>query len=174
MMLKFIYFSDLFKPLTQKARFLSIVITRFIRLLFSSKKRLELIDIHYTHKYLFHNSYLIINFHFKHAIWYRLKNIGATEKSPFIFSADRIKSDTVILIAYGFFQKKSIQLSFRPENILVSGRFRTKVERINKHYLFIPPLSIIPQKQNLTPRQLSVNKPQLLVRFTPFTPTEFV
>lgn len=111
-----IYFSDYFKLIGGKIKFAFVVVGRFIKILFRRRKRIELLQLEYSRKYLFDNSYLIIKYRFKNALWYKFKKLKTTtEKHGAVFNLKSIDATDIALTAYGFFQKKVYHISVVPE-----------------------------------------------------------
>jgi hypothetical protein len=170
-----IYFSDYFKPIAGKLRFAFIVVGRFIKILFKRRKRIELLQLEYSRKYLFDNSYLIIKYRFKNALWYKFKKLKiTTEKHAAVFNLKNINSTDIALTVYGFFQKKVYHISVMPENILVSQRFITAISGINKETAFMPSLKPNVSKPIVVISQIQLKKTYIQVTQSPYIQTDFI
>ena len=70
------YFTVLFK----KMQFLKIVLTRFFIILFRRVKGIQLLQLDYDTQNLFESSFIVVNYRFRNAIWYRFGSHKTVEK----------------------------------------------------------------------------------------------
>jgi hypothetical protein len=166
-MANFLYFSDYIKPTLNKIRFAFIVIWRFLKILFRWRKGIRLLQLDYTKKYQFQNSYLIIHYKFKNALWYKFKHIKkTTERQIIIFSLNSIPEMPIELTVYGFFKSKTFNISVKPEFYLQSASFKTAISGFKGIELtdnsinicIAQPITRIP-KIKLTHRHIQVKHP---------------
>jgi len=144
---KLFIFSEFFNPTANGMTFLCTIIYRFIKILFSSYKRLTKIELTYQRLFRFQNSYLIINYKFDNVLWYHFSDYGATTKdNNIVFNLNRLQSNSVKFNVYGFFQRKKFVIDFTPENQLVTDRFKTTL-KTNNVINFAKPINI-PIKDN--------------------------
>ncbi len=170
-----IYFSDYFKLIGGKIKFAFVVVGRFIKILFRRRKRIELLQLEYSRKYLFDNSYLIIKYRFKNALWYKFKKLKTTtEKHGAVFNLKSIDATDIALTAYGFFQKKVYHISVVPENVLISKRFITIVSGINKETAFTPSLKLGVPKPIVVIPKIHIKKAAIKLNQSPYTQTDFI
>jgi hypothetical protein len=126
---KLFIFSEFFSPISKGVSFVSIVIYRFFKILFSSSKRLSKIELTYQRTFRFENSYLIINYRFKNALWYSFSSYKtSTKDGNIVFNISRLHSTSIKFIVYGFFQRKTYIINFKPENRLISNSFQTTIK----------------------------------------------
>lgn len=123
-------FSQYFKYLLQKLQFVFIVLGRFIRILFRWRRRIELLRLDYATDYVFDSSFIIINYRFRNAVWYRFGNHKTLEKEIKIFNLKNFENE-FDLVVYGFFQRKSYRLKFKPELTLNHSNFKTTFSNLN-------------------------------------------
>ncbi len=174
-MQKLIYFSDYFKPLAGKFRFAFIVVCRSIKILFRRRKRIELLQLEYSKKYVFDNSYLIINYRFKNALWYKFRELKTTtEKHSAVFNLENIDATDITLTVYGFFQKKVFHISVMPENILISQSFKTAILGINKKANFIPSLKLCVSRPIVEIPEIRIKEAYIQVNQSPYTQNDFI
>ncbi|MBO9620205.1 MAG: hypothetical protein J7539_14350, partial [Niabella sp.] len=122
------YFSDYIKPVGKKIKFVFVIIGRFLRILFRWRKDITLLQLFYTEKYLFDNSYLVIHYRFKNALWYNFKNIKkTTEKEILILNLKTVPAMPVELVVHGFFRKRSLLISVIAEKTIESKLFRLAI-----------------------------------------------
>ena len=174
-MTKFILFSVYFKPIANKIKFVAIVIGRFSKIMLRRRKRIELLQLDYSKKYLFDKSLLIIQYRFKNVLWYNFKDLKrTTEKKSIIFNLANINSSTIILIVHGFFQKKVYQLTVQPENLLVTKSFQTTLSNFNNQINFSPSLKLITQKSVVNISKIDIKKNPLIINHSPYNQTDFI
>ncbi len=170
-----IYFSDYFKPIAGKFRFAFIIVGRFIKILFRRRKRIELLQLEYSRKYLFDNSYLIIKYRFKNALWYKFKKLKTTtEKHSAVLNLKNIDATDIALTVYGFFQKKVYHISVVPENILINQRFITAISGINKETVFMPSIKQNVSKPIVVIPEIRLKKSCIQVNQSPYIQTDFI
>lgn len=122
-------FSQYIKYLLHKLQFAFIVLGRFIRILFRWKKGIKLLKLDYTTDHVFDNSFIIINYRFRNAIWYRFGNHKTLEKEIKIFNLKNFDNE-FDLVAYGFFQNKRYRLTFEPQLTLDNSNFKTSFSNL--------------------------------------------
>lgn len=122
--------SDYFKIVFNQLRFLLQILKRFFIILFRKRKSIQFLHLHYSDKYLFSNSIIIINYRFRNAIYYKFGNHITVEKEIKLFNIDKIKPE-IILTVYGFFRKQHYVLKVEPDNILINGTFKTEFNNLN-------------------------------------------
>lgn len=135
-------FSHYLKCLLERLHFFKIVITRFLLILFRRRKGIELLSLDYNSEHLFENSFILINYRFKNAIYYQFGNHTTLEKKVKIFNLSNFEKDFKFTV-YGFFRKKTYHLKFQPILTLESEKFRTSFSNFNilLEEQFIPNLS---------------------------------
>lgn len=122
-------FSQYFKYLLHELQFVFIVIVRFIKILFRWRKKIQLLHLDYETEHLFQNSFILINYRFKNALWYRFGKHKTLEKQIKIFNLKNLESG-FDLIVYGFFQKKVYNLKFAPQLRLENSNFKTSFSNL--------------------------------------------
>ncbi len=175
-------FSDYFRPVAGILKFLIIVILRFLRIAFRWNKRIELLELEYSKRHLFENSYLVIQYRFRNALWYRFTSIKSTiGKKPIVINLDKLKSRKIQLIVYGFFRKKVCFIEVRTENILTTDSFKTKVKGLFVTDKFTP--NVVLSKKDLFikkrlagPKQVTIqfNNKDIHINHSLFNQTDFV
>ena len=122
-------FSQYFKYLIEKLQFLKVVISRFLIILFRKRREIELLQLNYDKEHLFDTSYIVINYRFRNAIYYRFGNHITLEKKIKIFNIKNF-GDEFDLIVYGFFQQKQYKIQFEPQYALNSDSFKTTISNL--------------------------------------------
>ena len=117
--------------LLQKLHFLKVVIARFFIILFRRKKRIELLHLDYDTKHLFKNSYIIINYRFKNALYYSFGKHKTLEKKIKIFNLKNMDKELELVVHGIFFKKEKYELKFKPELQLITDDFKTDIFNLN-------------------------------------------
>ena len=123
-------FSHYLTYLLEKLRFLKVVIARFFIILFTKRKKIEELYINYETEHIFDNSYIIINYRFRNAIYYRFGNHITLEKQIKIFDIKNFDKEFNLTV-YGFFDTMVIQLKFEPQLTLNTDSFKTEFSNLN-------------------------------------------
>lgn len=122
-------FSQYLKYLLEKLQFLKVVISRFLIILFRKRREIELLHLNYDKEHLFDTSYIVINYRFRNAIYYRFGKHITLEKKIKIFNIKNF-GDEFDLIVYGFFQLKQYKIQFEPQYTLNSDNFKTTISNV--------------------------------------------
>ena len=173
--MNFLYFSDYFKPAIYKIRFAFIVFGRCSVIFFRRRKEIRLLHFEYTRKNLFHNSYLIIHYRFRNALWYNFKNLKkTTEKQSVVFNLKNLGTNNIILIAHGFFQKKIYQIDIQPEKILEAKSFKTIISGIHQELTFAPSFRLDRKDALINLPKTNVTKTKIEITLSPYNQNDFI
>lgn len=104
--------------------FVSHVAARFFKIMFRSNKKIRMIYSEHSSKNLQENELYILNFKFKNALWYEIKN-QRTDKSEFIISKDE-SPENVEIVVQGFFRKKIFKMNLSQSDISKARESRTR------------------------------------------------
>ena len=174
-MTNFILFSDYFKPIANKIKFVAIVIGRFFKIMLRRRKRIQLLQLEYSTKYLFDKSFLVLQYRFKNALWYNFKDLKkTTEKQSIVFNLANINSSPIVFIVYGFLQKKVYHLTVQADNILVTHSFQTTFFNFNNQINFSPSLKLLAPKPVLKISKIDIKKKPLIINHSPYNQTDFI
>jgi hypothetical protein len=174
-MTNFILFSDYFKPIANKIKFVATVIGRFFKIMLRRRKRIELLQLDYSKKYLFDKSFLIIKYRFKNVLWYNFKDLKkTTEKKSIVFNLANINSSTIVFIVNGFFQKKVYQLTVQPDNLLLTKSFQTSFFNFNNQNNYSPSLKLLAKKPVANISNIDIKRSPLLINHSPYNQTDFI
>ena len=152
---------------SEKFLFIIQIIQNIIKVLLKSNKKLEKIELHYSYKSVFANSYFVIKFNFKNALWYKF--IGITTKSrsgEIVFNSSNIKSKKIKLVVQGFFRKQVYYIEVHPTLELKSDPFKTTIKHLSylQERLHVPLFQIVDRKTALTPFLLDIKKRNPLIK----------
>ena len=104
-------------------QFFLIIVYRFCEILLRKNRSIELIYLDYTDKNIFDSGFIILNYRFRNALWYRFGNHKTLEKQIKIFNLKNLDKE-FDLIVYGFFQKYRYKLKFEPQLTLNTDSFK--------------------------------------------------
>lgn len=122
-------FSYYIRLLLKKMHFLKVIITRFFIILIRRKKEIELLQLDYVSEHIFERSYIIINYRFRNAIFYRFGKQKTLQKQIKIFDLQNFENEFDFVV-YGFFQKKKYKLKFEPNLKLINSNFKTSFSNL--------------------------------------------
>ncbi len=122
-------FTQYFKYLIEKLQFIKIVFYRFFIILFRKRKRIELLYLNYDKEHIFETSYIVINYRFRNAIYYRFGKHITLEKKIKIFNIINFENE-FDLVVYGFFQKKIYRIQFEPKLTLKTDPFKATISNL--------------------------------------------
>lgn len=136
--------------------------------------------MNYDNDHLFDNSYIIINYRFRNAIYYRFGNHKTLDKQIKIFNLKTFDKE-FDLIVYGFFQKKKYKIQFDPRLSLDNSSFKTTFSNLNLELeeKTFPKLAHndiycdIRKPKILLP-EIKIVQPKIKVTNTTFNQTEFI
>lgn len=160
--------------------FIKVVIIRFLIILFRRRKGIELLHLEYNTEYLFDNSFIIINYRFRNALYYKFGNHKSLEKQIKIFNLKNFDKEFQLTV-YGFFRKKTYLLKFEPKLKLESEKFKTslsdfsiKLEEQNIPKLSHPLFYLAMDKPIISlPKTEITNKP-ITIKTNSFNQNEFI
>lgn len=174
-MTNFLYFSDHIKPIAKKIRFLFIVCGRFFIIFFRWRKNITLLHLKYAKKYQFDNSYLIIHYRFRNALWYNFKNIKkTTEKELIVLNLKNVAETPIKLTVYGFFRSKIFLISVIPESTLQNSSFKTVVKGINEIESHSKPIVLKDIKPTPALPKIKLDQSEIQIKQPSYTQTDFL
>jgi hypothetical protein len=156
------------------------VIGRFFKILFRKRKSIELIYLEYSNNPIFLNGYIIINYRFRNAIYYRFGNNKTLEKHIKIFDLTNIEHE-FDLVVYGFFQKKKYQLKIQPQLTFKTQSFKTKFKNLAKPMVFnqiekvnIPVIIIKPTTEIIQLPKIKIKNHPITFKTNSFNQNDFI
>lgn len=157
-----------------------MVVARFFKILFRKNKTIELIHLEYSNNPIFENGYIIINYRFRNAIYYRFNSIKTLEKQIKIFDLTNIEHE-FDLDVYGFFQKKKYRIKIEPQLAFKSQSFKTKFKNLAKQMEFeqlesvnIPSLIIKPKIENILLPKIKLKNHPIIFKSNSFNQNDFI
>lgn len=91
---------------------------------------MELLYLNYDTKHLFDNSYIIINYRFRNALYYRFGKHKTVDKKIKIFDLKNLDKELDFTV-YGFFETKKYKIKFEPQFKLINDSFKTTFSNLN-------------------------------------------
>lgn len=174
-MTNLVYFSDHIKPIAKTIRFFLIVCSRFFIILFRWRKGVEPLRLDYEKKYQFDNSYLIIRYKFRNALWYNFKNITKTTKDKvIILNLKNVPETPIELIVFGFFRRMTFHISVTPESILQSNSFKISIKEINEIECISKPVVLKGVKPMPTLPTIALNHLEIQIKQPSYNQTDFL
>lgn len=174
-MTNLLYFSDYIKQVAKKIRFFLIVGGRFFVILVRWRKGIRLLHLDYARKYQFDNSYLIIRYRFRNALWYNFKKIKkTTEKEIIVLNMSNLSENPIELIVYGFFRNKSFQISITTEHTLNSKSFKTTINGVNGIRIHSKPIRMTNKIPTYILPKFKLNHPGIKIKQPSFNQTDFI
>lgn len=170
--------STLAISLFMKVKFIIAILGRAFRVMFRRRQGIELLRLEYFDEHLFENSYIILQYRFRNALWYRFGNHITLEKEIKIFNLKRFQKEFDLII-YGLFQKKIYRLKFDPELFLETSNFKTVIDNFDTD-LYLPEPGIARHEftvraTNISPNlpKMGIEKPTLEFNNQPYNQTDF-
>lgn len=158
-------FSNFLLILFQKLQFVGVVIWRFLIIVFRKRKDIKLLYIDYNTKNLFDNSFFIINYRFRNALYYQFGEHKTLEKQIKILNLKNIDHE-FNLIVYGFFQKKIYPIKLKPQMSFDSLSFKTSISKLN---LEATKQRIVSQPSKVYVNQTEIKIKDSKIKFNPTT-----
>jgi hypothetical protein len=173
--MKIFQLSDYFRLLLPKLTFATIVIRRFLKILFRKNKTITLIRLEYSHKYLFDTSYLVVKYRFKNALWYnfgRIKN--TTEKELIVFNLQNVHSSQIRLVVRGFFRSKAFLIPIHKQNAIESKTFTASIINLNRQMNFTNPFVASISAPSVNIPSIRINAVEKTIYQQPYNQSDFI
>jgi hypothetical protein len=159
---------------------LKIVTNRFFIILFRRRKRIELLQLDYDDEHIFEKSYIVINYRFRNALYYRFGKHRTLQKQIKIFDLQNFDKEFDFIV-YGFFQKKKYKLKFEPKQKLNNLNFKTTLSNLSLRLeeKSLPKLTptlfscVIKKPMVITP-EIELNQPKIKISNTTFNQTDYI
>jgi hypothetical protein len=177
--LSFIY---ILKQLVSFFKFHFKRIGKLLAMLFKKNKRLKKLSFDYYKNLHSDNSYLLVDFKFKNAIYFRVGDIKSFDfGKPLILNLKTLKADTIKIEVFGFFQKQVFIIELKKEFKLNSNPFSTAIENISpvditrqKTRVKIPNLKFAFGKPKVTIQSITVKSKDMAIKSNEFKIQEFL
>lgn len=174
----------LFMKYSEASKLVLNIIKNAFKILFKRNKKIEKIELHYFIKSVFANSYFIIKFDFKNAIWFQFKGITTKSKGgEIVFDIENLKQTQLVLIVQGFFRKKVYEIEVISEVEFNTENFKLQLHKIKnvstKSNLF--PVRLVERSLKLKPSFIAIKRNDLIVnqqsinlKLSPYNQNQFL
>ncbi|MDD3005842.1 hypothetical protein [Flavobacterium sp.] len=135
---------------------------RFLLILFRKERRIIELYFDSGNESLFEDSFLIIKYRFKNAIYYKVNNKLTLENQIKIFNVKNINT-AIPFIVYGWFEKKHYLIEVQPEKTLNSKSFKTQINNLKISIIPNEVPKLIPNHISINTKTISVNTPKVFV-----------
>lgn len=105
----------------------SKVLLRFCRLLLKRKNCLQVLYMRYTYRYLFQQSYLVIQCRCSNALWLSVAEYGVFTGEYIVLNLSKLAHSQLQLTVQGFFSKRMFYLEVEPRWQLQTQTFKTEI-----------------------------------------------
>ncbi|MDR6339086.1 hypothetical protein HNQ91_002137 [Filimonas zeae] len=103
------------------------VLLRVCRLLFKRKNRLQVLYVRYTYRYLFQQSYLVIQCRCSNSLWLSVAGYGVFAGEYIVLNLSKLAHSQLQLTVQGFFTKRKYYLEVEPQWHLQTQTFKTEM-----------------------------------------------
>lgn len=175
-------FSDKLRRIGLPVKFQLIKVRKLLTILFKRKKKLEKISFEYYRKWHFDNAYLIVDFKFKNAVWFRIGNYKSNDFSKqIVLDLENIHADTIPFEVFGFFQKQVFKINLNKEAKINTQSFKTKINNLNTFKLAkqniktqIPKIVFQNNKQILKLHKIQFVSNNIKINHKPFKTQDYI
>jgi hypothetical protein len=171
---------NLLNSLISELHFFKIVATRFFIILFRRRKSIELLQLDYDEEHIFEKSYIVINYRFRNALYYRFGKYRTLQKQIKIFDLQNFDKEFDFIV-YGFFQKKKYKLRFEPKLKLNSSSFKTTLLNLSLRLEEKPIPKLTPslffcviKKPIIITTEIKLNQTKIKISNTTFNQTDYI
>jgi hypothetical protein len=163
----------------KKIKFAFSILGRAFVVMFRRRQGIELLRLEYFDEHLFENSYIIIQYRFRNALWYRFGSHITLEKEIKIFNLKKIEKEFNLLV-YGLFRKKIYRLKFDPQLTLETSNFKTVLQNFDANLQLWEPQIV---RHKFVPRITKIEtmlskieriEPKLKINNQPYKQTDFI
>jgi len=108
-------------------------ISKWVAILFKKNRKLKKLSFDYYKNWHSDNSYLIVDFKFKNAIYFKVGETKSFDFSiPLILNLQNLQTNNIKIEVYGFLQKQVFVIELNKEIQVDTKSFRTKFENLNQ------------------------------------------
>jgi hypothetical protein len=157
-----------------------VITVRCFKILFRRNKDIEELFLNYETEHLFDNSYLVINYRFRNALYYQFGATKTLEKHIKIFDLKNCDKE-MDFVVHGLFDSISYKLIFEPQLTLENSSFKASFSNLNLKLTERTIPKLIHSKVNchiktpfiITPR-IKINQPNIKISKPTFNQNEFI
>lgn len=173
---------DILKQLIAFLKFHFIRIGKWFSILFKRNRRLKKLSFDYYKNWHSNNSYLLVDFKFRNAIYFKVGNTKSFNfTKPLILNLQTLNTSNIKIEVYGFFQKQVFIIEPNKEIHLNSKLFRTTIENISqveitrqKTRTKIQNFSFDKGKPKVNIHRVFINSNQIAIKSNKFNTQEYL
>lgn len=173
---------DILKQLIAFLKFHFVRIGKWFAILFKRNRKLKKISFDYYKNWHSDNSYLVVDFKFRNAIYFKVGNTKCFDFTKLlILNLQKLNADSIKIEVFGFFQKEAFDIDLNKEIQLNLKPFRTVIENISpveitrqKTKTKRPNLWFAISKPKVAIQSVSVNSNQISIKSNNFNIQEFI
>jgi hypothetical protein len=157
-----------------------VVIARFFKIFFRRNKDIKELFLNYETEHLFDNSYLVINYRFRNALYYQFGDTKTLEKHIKIFDLKNCGKEMDFMV-YGLFESKPYKLKFDPQLFLNNSSFKTSISKLNIKLeeqtipkLVHPNINSNIKKPKIIIPNIEINHKPITISNTTFNQTDYI
>ena len=167
---------DILKQLIAFLKFHFVRIGKWFAILFRRNRKLKKISFDYYKNWHSDNSYLVVDFKFRNAIFFKVGNTKSFDFTKLlILNLQKLNADSIKIEVFGFFQKDTFIIDLNKEIQLNSKPFRTVIENISpveitgqKIRTKKTKLWMTRDKIKVANKSVSINTPQIAIKYNNF------
>jgi len=156
--------------------------SKWFDILFKKNRKLKNLSFDYYKNWHSDNSYLIVDFKFKNAIYFKVGETKSFDFTiPLILNLQNLKTNNIKVEVYGFLQKQVFIVELNKEIELDTKSFRTKLEKLSligiprqKTKIKITNFLFAFVKPNILIQSVSVNSNNITIKSNKFKIQEYI
>lgn len=173
---------NILKQLIAFLKFHSVRIGKWFAILFKRNRQLEKLSFDYYKNWHSDNSYLLVDFKFKNAIYFKVGDFKSFDfTKPLILNLQNSNTDKIKVEVFGFLQKQILVIELNKELQLNTKPFKTVIENISpieitrqKTRIKIPNLWFAFGKPKVTIPNIQVHSNQITINTNKFNSQEYL
>ena len=173
---------NILKQLIAFLKFHSVRIGKWFAILFKRNRQLEKLSFDYYKNWHSDNSYLLVDFKFKNAIYFKVGDFKSFDfTKPLILNLQNSNTDKIKVEVFGFLQKQILVIELNKEIQLNTKPFKTVIENISpieitrqKTRIKIPNLWFAKGKPKVTVPNIQVHSNQITINTNKFNSQEYL
>lgn len=134
----------------------------FLLILFKKDKRLIELYFDSGNEVLFENSFLILNYRFKNAIFYSINNKLTVENNIKIYNVNNL-NEVIHFVVYGWFETKHYVIEVKPQKKINKETFITEISNLKISIIPLEFLNLTAKDVNLKSKTISINFSKVLI-----------
>lgn len=167
---------DILKQLIAFLKFHFVRIGKWFAILFKRNRQLKKLSFDYYKNWHSNNSYLLVDFKFRNAIYFKVGNNKSFDfTKPLILNLQRLNTEIIKVEVFGFFQKLVLIIELNKEFQFNSKPLRAEIKNISpveitrqKIRTKKTKLWMTRDKIKVANKSVSINTPQIAIKYNNF------